>query len=268
MSESGRKKRAHAAVLRSCPWCIYCGGTTPATTVEHMPPRVMFRAKHRPKGLEFPACAACNNGSSHADLVAALFRRVYPDAPTEAEGEEYKRLLHAINNNIPGLLAEMQITEAEQAVHMAAIPPRYRAGGVLRVGGPLVTRYMQAFSLKLGLALHHEVTGEVLPKAGGIAARWFSNYERVTGVFPQSVFDVLFPAQTLTQGSFEVSDQFQYAWRLTEAPETAGVFLGTFGSGFAVLAFTATARETLERVKPAQAQVLSPGEIGQMLAGL
>ena len=72
MGEGNRRKQA---ILSACPNCIYCGGNTLATTVEHMPPRMMFAGKQRPPGLEFAACKGCNHGSSHADLVASLMSR-------------------------------------------------------------------------------------------------------------------------------------------------------------------------------------------------
>ena len=52
MSEAKVKRRAHAAILKAHPWCIYCGGIYPANTIEHMPPIAMFDGKKRPKGLE------------------------------------------------------------------------------------------------------------------------------------------------------------------------------------------------------------------------
>ena len=50
MGEGKRKRRAHAAVLEGCPWCIYCADV-PATTVDHVPPIIMFAQRQRPKVL-------------------------------------------------------------------------------------------------------------------------------------------------------------------------------------------------------------------------
>jgi hypothetical protein len=86
MSESSAKKRAHSAVLEACPYCIYCGGEVPAASIDHVPPRAMFRGRRRPKGLEFASCKNCNEGTGRADLVAALLSRVAPDAGDEEGG--------------------------------------------------------------------------------------------------------------------------------------------------------------------------------------
>src|SRR5215207_7510358 len=93
------RKRKHAAIYEACPNCVYCGGLTAATTVDHMPPRAMFYYKLRPKGLEFASCEACNQGTKHADLVASLMARAYPNPP---KGEEQTEdLFEASKNNIP-----------------------------------------------------------------------------------------------------------------------------------------------------------------------
>jgi hypothetical protein len=217
--------------------CIYCGGVNAATTVEHMPPAVMFRRKHRPKGLEFAACADCNLGSSHADLVAALLSRVYPDSPNPAEAGEFRALCQAVHNNVPGLLQEMLLSPEEQRARGGGLPPKI-TNGLVRAGGPILTRYMHAFSLKVGLALHYECTKQVLPPEGLVGARLFSNFDRLAGDFPDTIFDHLLPPQTLVQGQFEVSDQFQYAWRLTEDGR-GGLYFAAFRYSFAVVSFAA-----------------------------
>lgn len=264
MGEGRARKRSHEALLRENPYCIYCGGLTPATTVEHMPPRIMFWRKHRPKGLEFPACADCNNGSSHADLVAAMLSRVYPDAQSPGHSDEAKRLIQAVSNNIPGLLQEMYVDEAGQKAHKRNLPHGFD-GGLLRVGGPIMTAHMQAFALKLGLALHFSVTKYIIPSQGGVAARWFSNYEKFTGVFPDSIFDHLHPSQTLKQGKFEVSDQFEYSFRIA-ADQSFGMYFAAFRASFAVVAFCAVDRKVLE-VGIDHLRVYSPQDVARMLAG-
>ena len=102
MGEAKEKRRAHAVILTAHPWCIYCG--MKANTIEHMPPRAMFDKRQRPKGLEFPTCRDCNNGTSLSDMAASLLARAYPDARTP---DDLKRLLGGARNNIPGLIEEM-----------------------------------------------------------------------------------------------------------------------------------------------------------------
>jgi hypothetical protein len=238
MSESKIKRRAHAAVLDACPHCIYCGGDVLATTIDHVPPRIVFRGKHRPKGLEFASCEPCNTGTGKADLVVGLLSRVAPDGVDEAEKTELRNLLTAVHNNVPGLLEEMHLGEEEQLSARRRLQEPVE-GGFLKTDGPLVSKHMQTFATKLGFALYYEVTGKLVPMNGGVAARWFSNVDRLEGTFPQSVFDVLLPPQTLKQGKFDVGDQFSYQWRIAEGDRMA-LFFASFRHSFAVLAFVAT----------------------------
>jgi 5-methylcytosine-specific restriction endonuclease McrA len=129
MSESKQRRRRHQHILKGNPTCIYCGGVSPATTVEHMPPRVIFWGKDRPKGLEFPSCEQCNNSTRLSDQVAGLMSRIYPDSANPEHGEEVRRLLRAISNNCPGLLEEMKIGRAGQKLARKRVPANVEGGG-------------------------------------------------------------------------------------------------------------------------------------------
>ena len=97
------------------PWCIYCGGHTRATTIDHMPPVVIFDGRQRPRGLEFSACAGCNAGSRLAEQVIGLLSRMYPNAAGDFQRQEVKRLMREVENNHPGLLREMVLMPAQRA---------------------------------------------------------------------------------------------------------------------------------------------------------
>src|ERR1700682_1181310 len=107
MGEAKRKLRDHASILACKPGCIYCAGATVATTIEHMPPISIFEGRQRPKGLEFPACERCNNGTGHSDLVAAMLARTWPDANSEIQRRDVRKIFQALENNVPGIFREM-----------------------------------------------------------------------------------------------------------------------------------------------------------------
>jgi hypothetical protein len=264
-SENRARTRAHGIILEQCPFCVYCGGSILATTVDHVPPIGMFRSRQRPKGLEFASCLPCNGGTRLADLVAALFCRVYPDANGANEQEELKRLLTSVNNNIPGLLQEMHIGRAGQKIAGSRLPVPTDAG-FLRANGPLVSNHMQTFASKLGFAFYYELTRSIIPASGGVVARWFSNVDQLEGKFPQTIFDVLLPAQTLKQGRFEVSSQFAYQWRLAEG-ERMALFCAFFGQSFAVVACAATDHSLLAIEAVDQDLIVRPGKIRMFLQG-
>lgn len=256
MSESkARSKHRLEIFARANGKCIYCGGGVDATTVDHMPPRSMFASRFRPAGLEFAACGPCNNGAARADLVAALLGRVYPDAKTDAERDEVRRLLVAVGRDIPGLLEEMFVGEIGQ--RMARRDHGLTSGGVLNWGGPLVKRHMQAFGLRLGLALHFHETNLIVPPAGGVAVRFYSNLDLFKGDVPEELFEVLPAPRTLRQGSFNVDEQFRYGTVPTSS-DISTMSFASFRLSFAVLAFTTADRSTLEDISSRE-HFVSPG---------
>lgn len=166
MGEAKRKRKLREKILEANPMCIYCGGLTPAKTVEHIPAKIVFNEKQRPKGLEFSACQQCNNNSGPVDLVAAMMARVYPDVSGEYLQQEVQRIFESVNNNVHGLLEEMKpenlrsdrIAEAK-IVAPADSHPIY-------CGGPIMTRHMTQFGAKIGMALHYEQTRRIVPLEG------------------------------------------------------------------------------------------------------
>jgi len=198
MGQAKAGRRAHAAILEKFPFCIYCGAA--ATTIEHMPPIQMFRLRLRPKGLEFPSCAGCNNGTSLSDLVASLLGRTYPDSRSEAGQAELRKLLSSVRNNVPGLLREMMVDDAEQKNARRNIPNAPSGAAMLRANGPILERHMRIFGAKLGFALHYEVHGAPVPQEGGVKALYFTNVNAARGELPREIIDMLPSPQTLKQG--------------------------------------------------------------------
>jgi hypothetical protein len=256
MSESKAKRRAHASVLEQNPWCIYCGAL--ADTIEHMPPRMMFRGKQRPKGLEFPSCRPCNTGTSQSDIVASLIGRLAPDARTQVEADEFKKLLFAVHQNIPGLLEELEIpTEQEElAVRQLGVDPD---SGIMRADGPVLTRHMKVFGAKMGFALHHEALSAPVPPEGGVLPIWYSNVQALRGELPQDLMRFLPEFNTLRMGKMEVSDQFEFSWAVTKEQRNTFVF-ATFRKAFAVAAFTAMERPFFERHNIPPSEIFAPGD--------
>jgi hypothetical protein len=259
MGEAKQKKRAHAAILEQHSACIYCAGVSRATTVEHMPPIQMFRERQRPKGLEFPACVECNNGTSHSDLVASLMGRMYPDSDTETGREELRKLLGAVSNNVPGLLEEMQVGRGEQKIALRGIPNVPEGSAVLRANGPIMTRHMITFGAKLGFALHFEALGSVVPQCGGVQAMYFTNVNAAKGEMPTSLIEMLPERRTLMQGKREVSKQFSYSWLFT-VEKRHSVFYAVFNDAFAILAVTALDRSEFLARHLDKHPIVAPGD--------
>jgi hypothetical protein len=258
MGQAKQKVLSQAALLEANPFCIYCGGRNPATTIDHLPPRIMFRGKLRPRQFEFPCCAPCNKGTKDTDQLIAWIGRTYPDPVTESDKTDVQKILRGLKNNMPDVLREMYIGTAGQKLARKRTAGRIQEpGGFLRLDGPLVSQHLDVFGCKLGLAMHWEFTKQVIPPSGGIVVRFFSNIEAIEGKIPNRLLDLLPGPQTLRQGSWDVADQFKFAARTTD-DKNMGLFFASFRFSIAVVALTAMDRTLLNsKIGP----VFSPGAL-------
>jgi hypothetical protein len=241
MGEAKRRRAYNRELLARHPWCVYCGGTVPAEDVDHVPAKMMFRAKHRPKGLEVPACRACNAGSSRFEVVAHAFGRIgFGEAP-KIDSIEFGRLLRDAETNNPGFLAELRGRNIDEAdARRFGLP---LDSGTFATDGPIVSGAMARFAAKLGFALHWaETGGRIVPAGGAVFARWYTNHNKLEGTFPDSVFRVLGPKRSLTQGKWSVEDRFSYSVGLADT-KRMGVYFAAFQFAFSTLAFVVEERE-------------------------
>jgi hypothetical protein len=213
----------------------------------------MFRGKQRPHDLVFPSCERCNSGTRRSDLVASLLGRVYPDG-TDMDAADMQKVLQAMSNNMPELLQEMMLSDAEQ---VAAKMP---VGWALRANGPILTSHILTFGAKLGLALHFALHKRPVPISGGVLPIWFSNVQAVRGEIPTNLLAMLPAPRTLTQGKRHVGDQFQYSWTTTEDRHHTLVY-AVFRQSFAIAATTADDRTTFLDKYRSRHRVFAPGEV-------
>jgi hypothetical protein len=257
MGDAKRKLRAHAAILADAPGCIYCAGENVATTIEHMPPRSMFEGKQRPKGLEFPACQACNNNTGHSDLVAATLSRMWPDGDSDMQKRDVKKLLAALSNNVPQVMSEMDIGRA--GVKLARKQNNIAADAhPLRADGPLLAAHMETFAAKLGFALHYEVRGAPVPASGGVEPMWFSNLQAINGEIPDILFEMLRSPLTLRQGAKNAGSQFLYSYATGESDHV--LYFASFNLSFAVGGTTALDRSIYLENRGDKFPIFRPGQ--------
>jgi hypothetical protein len=261
----GQAKSRVQRLQKVQPRCIYCGGGTLGTTADHMPPISIFNDRHRPKGMEFLACSPCNSGSKRADQVAGMMCRVYPDVGTAAAKAELAEILRGIHNNFPGMMEEM----APERGPGVAIPPQFPdAAGALTVG-PMVQSHLLSFAAKVGLALHFNLTKEILQPAGGLFVRFYPNHALASGEFPSEFLDMLGPPSTLRQGRLTGAGQFEFASKQSD-DEGMTAHAATFRPSFAVAAFVARDFAKLSKAAEFSDHVFRPGclKVPPRLSGL
>jgi hypothetical protein len=191
------------------PWCIYCGGTTSGTSVDHMPPISVFDNRHRLKGMEYLACEPCHSGTRALDQIAGLLCRLYPDASTPEAKQEIHELLRGVW--YPSVLAEMSATrEQEERAQAQTVFPN--VAGALNIG-PSMNLLICRFAARVGLALHYELCRQVVPSTGSVFIQWYTNEALIDGKFPSDFAAMLGPEKSLHQGSKSLEDQFSYSSR-------------------------------------------------------
>lgn len=216
------------------PICCYCGGNNPATTRDHVPAKILFDGKHRPKGIEVPACDQCQQYAKKHELVAAMIARLYPDASTRPQKLESKKLFQRANRAVPGLLEEMQPSPRQEARMLDIGQREKNAGGVLNMGGYLLIHSLDIFAIKMVCGLHYEKTKKIVPIGRPISTRIFSNVDALDGKIPQETLEILGKETTLQQGKWSVGDQFSYAYAIADTQDIA-IYFSTFRKSFAVL---------------------------------
>ena len=256
MGEAKRKLRDHAAILAANPGCIYCAGENIATTIEHMPPISVFEGRQRPKGLEFPACQQCNNGTGHSDLVAAMLSRAWPNPSTDVQKGDAKRIFNAVANNLPDVLWEMNIGRAGEKLARKRnnIPADAHP---LRMDGPLLSAHLETFAAKMGFALHSEVRGAPVPASGGVKPMWFSNLQALNDEIPDILFQMLPSPSTLRQGANGAGSQFLYSYATGESDHM--LYFASFNQSFAVGGITALDRSIYLEARDDEFSIIKPG---------
>lgn len=235
MGEAKKKRRQHEKLLVEYPMCCYCGGSTLATTADHVPSRQLFWEKRRPKGLEVPACESCNRATSNEEQNIAFFSRIFPDPVDENQRKELARIAEQVSKYSPGLIPEMASLSQEEATRRKfelGIPGE---GMPINANGPILNETMMTFGRKLGLALHFDVTKQIVSPTGGVVVKWFTNLEILTSDWLADEINRFFPnTQTLEQGTWHVGDQFGYSSSIV--PDgSSGAYVARFRQSFVIL---------------------------------
>jgi hypothetical protein len=109
--ESMRKKRHKMSkkrrFLKEHPYCCFCGGSAPASTSDHVPPKACFPDGFWPEEFEFPACEICNHGTAKNDQIFGFYAMLLDsnDATrSNAYTAKLNKLRDGIANNYPEAL--------------------------------------------------------------------------------------------------------------------------------------------------------------------
>lgn len=214
MGEKKRKSRSRQEVLKSESRCIYC--SNPATTLEHMPPRSMFKDRDRLSGMEFASCQSCNIGTRAADEIAVLMAHILPFSTNENwQMATMTRMIRTIDQHVPGFHAEFLRPENTKDKWIRGPNGIHRKVKVISADGPILKRHLRVFSAKIGMALYREHIGVALPHDGAVYSTHFLN----AGLSQESAEAMLnmmpLPGE-LRMGKRSSKSQFAYRYNTDE----------------------------------------------------
>jgi hypothetical protein len=207
MGEASKRNRKGSQIVAAEARCIYC--PSPATELEHMPPRVMFQGKERPGAMEFGCCQACNQGTGGADVVAAVISRLHPDHGDESwQNKEIRKLIQPLDKFAPGVREEM----TRSGSHEERWIRRPNSDLLQRVvyvhaNGPRLKAYLTIFAAKFAMARYREHVDIALRLDGAVWCQFQLN----AGLTQENLdarVAILPGCETLRQGMKSVGNQF------------------------------------------------------------
>ena len=202
-----------------------------------MPPRMMFRLNQRPKGLEFPSCGPCNQGTSRVGVVASFMARIFLGIATSADDAEWDKVMREVRRVAPDLMGEMWMPRDEMRLALWSEGVFDPGLASFRANGPILGAHMQAFAAKIGFALHYEATGDVVPASGRVQVRWFTSSEVHGGRLPPDLLASIGTPRIMRQGRITSEGDFEYGWGDFAGDPGVPIYYARVRDAFVVSAF-------------------------------
>jgi hypothetical protein len=177
-----------------------------ADTIDHQPAKIIFTNKHRPAGLEFPACSPCNQQTSLDETILAFVSRMSGSRREYAVLDRYLRLAASgIEQAFPGLLRQMYNGQVLHQRRGILVPH-----GVLNPNQPEIRDALCRVAAKLALAEYYQRNRSVAPigtvigtlgmHSAGTGGQAFEIGATILKVFPH--------ARSLTLGRWSADRDF------------------------------------------------------------
>lgn len=256
MSASKASQNSRVKILETQPYCIFCGGSTKAVTIDHVPPKIIFKNKQWPLTFEFSACASCNNGSKEQDQLAGFLARLSnAHSLNLIEEQEINKLVKAIERHHPNVLKVMNGLNSRDKRAFS------RETGMLPKYGQTfddlpVVKIPEEINLaiavqaaKISKALCYKHSGKIVPLDASIRFRGFTNVNVMRGDSPliEDVMRIVTSTEEINRNNSTLKDQFDYKYAISPEKDIA-VFLCVFGSAFGFISFITFNPEILEKM--------------------
>jgi len=146
------------------PYCCFCGGAEPSTTIDHVPPKACFPEGYCPEEFEFPACEKCNGESRRDDQLFGFYSQLLDfneSNRTPADVAKITKLQDSIAHNFPDALPDASTARPIYTVGSVITPSPL----AIEVRTPSLFREpVETLERKLTHALYYRETGRALSK--------------------------------------------------------------------------------------------------------
>ena len=232
----GQQKQRRLRFFSEHPICCFCGGEAAAEEIEHYPPKVMFIGKQRPAGFEFPACISCNRVTRKSDSVVSFFAKyASANAFASSRQKEFEKDAIALAKYCPTTYDEILEGRYGNRALERKLSARVKEKVSVITTGATQKKHLEVFAIKMTAAAFYQVTGKIAP-----AGTLFSIFQHTQVDFTQNQFpnelDNLGLFHTMSQGTWDVADQFAYRHSVTKEGD-AGIFQFLFHKNLLISAF-------------------------------
>jgi hypothetical protein len=249
----GRRTFGRAKFLRDNPFCCYCGGDTPSTTVDHVPSTQFFRNKEAPFSIRVPSCAPCNNPLGPSEQVVSFLSRM--------DSEVFDEDSESIIKNFCAAHPDLALSLRPRRNQIRRALRDYGRDDVANLSNPELEHHVQAVGAKWGFALHFQYFKVPVPSTGGAWVRWWTNANRLDGpILPPDLEAILPKApKLLRQGKKSSAGQFEYVSQVSSEGNVLMNFIAC-STAFALLTVTAKDSSFFQTIECDGAHIHRPGK--------
>lgn len=247
----GEAKKKRERFLAANPICCFCGGSEPATTIDHVPPRTCFPDRIGPEGFEFPACVWCQIASRKDEMALGFYVRLIDHDMQNYREDQSTKALVGLRNNLPELMPRFDLpgskkrrsyqsfgVEKPQGVFSSDLP----IVGVPEEAHEPILRYAR----KMACALFYREMGRPTPLDYSVWATW-SQVQNRTQMERWRKFGEMTPL--ITKGgrtNLDLGSRFAYRCNKRSAPDLFAA-IAQFGHGM-VIAMGVVTPETRKKM--------------------
>jgi hypothetical protein len=248
----GERKNKLKRFLAAHPICCFCGGSNPATTIDHVPGRACFPDRVGPEGFEFPACDRCQSASRLDELAFSFYVKLSDPDDTNYRERDFKRISEGVKNNLPHLFPDVRLSANEVRRSLKAMgltkPSNEVAENIPVAAVPAEVHFhILRYAWKMACAIYYREQGRIASPDHSVWATWTQGMNKA-GLAALEDFIRITPLIRKGQRTnVQIGDRFGYRCNKADEPDVLAA-LAQFGSGLilAILVVDPKARQGLQ----------------------